>query len=234
MIPLAFRKQIVLLCGFLVVACVSGCSLLPVSSDVPNSKYLTNLPANNQQVIIVEPVIRSYARVTTWEFKNGHWQSVFGPMRAMVGRNGIAPLDEKKEGDGQTPSGIYNLKLAFGYEDTIDTKLNYRQSTENDFWVDDIHSPQYNQWVVGKPNAASFEEMKRKDGLYKYGAVIEYNTHPIVPGNGSAIFMHIWRGPGKPTSGCVSFSPRSIRHLLTWLDIKRDPVIILISKQEKQ
>jgi L,D-peptidoglycan transpeptidase YkuD (ErfK/YbiS/YcfS/YnhG family) len=234
MILLSLRNRITSWLGFIFIVCLSGCSSIPLPSNVSTSKYLASLPSKNQQAVIVEPIVRSHARVLTLEFKDGHWQQAFSPMRAMVGRRGIAPLNEKREGDGRTPSGTYTLGLAFGYAPSIDTKLAYRQSTQNDFWVDDIHSPQYNQWVVGKPDAASFEEMKRKDDLYRYGVVIEYNTDPIVPGNGSAIFMHIWRAPGKPTSGCVAFSPRSLKHLLAWLDVERDPVILLISDQEKR
>ena len=211
----------------------SGCGTINFCRNIQSPGVLQRLSSDHEQAIVVEPLSGSRAIVTTWEFKNEQWQPVFRPMRAMVGRRGIAPLDEKREGDGRTPSGTYALGLAFGYAPSIDTKLAYRQSTQNDFWVDDIHSPQYNQWVTGRPDAASFEEMKRKDDLYKYGVVIEYNTKPIVSGNGSAIFMHIWRSPEKPTSGCVAFSPRSLRHLLAWLDVKRDPVILIISDQEK-
>lgn len=149
-------------------------------------------------------------------------------MQAMVGRHGIALLNEKKEGDGRTPSGVYPIGTAFGYAPSFDTKLAYRQVTENDFWIDDVDSPQYNQWVTGKPRASSFEKMRRPDHLYKYGAVIEYNTDPIIPGNGSAIFLHIWRAPGKPTSGCVALAPGSLKLLLRWLDASHQPVILII------
>ena len=30
-------------------------------------------------------------------------------------------------------------------------------------------------------------------------------AHPAVPGKGSAIFLHLWRGPRRPTAGCVAF-----------------------------
>ena len=212
---------------------LNGCATgsRPGNNHIPQS--LQELSSQHEQAVVVEPLSGSRAKLTTWELKDGRWQSVFWPMRAMVGRNGIAPLDAKREGDGRTPSGIYELRLAFGYASALDTKLKYRQATQNDYWVDDVHSPQYNQWVVGKPNAASFEEMKRKDDLYKYGVVIEFNTQPIVPGNGSAIFMHIWRGPGRSTSGCVALSPRSLRHVLAWLDDKRHPVIGLSAKFKK-
>ena len=187
------------------------------------------MPSDNRQAIVVKPLNASNARVTAFEFHDGRWYAVFWPMRATVGRRGVAPLNEKREGDGRTPSGIYDIGVAFGYAKTIPTQLVYHQTTDQDFWVDDVNSPEYNQWVKGTPKAASFELMKRKDDLYRYGAVIEYNTHPIVSGNGSAIFMHIWRGPGKPTSGCVAFSPRSLKHVLQWLNASQKPVIVILN-----
>jgi len=48
--------------------------------------------------------------------------------------------------------------------------------------------------------------MRRDDNLYKYGIVIEYNTDPIIKGNGSAIFLHIWKGRGIPTVRLCSVS----------------------------
>jgi L,D-peptidoglycan transpeptidase YkuD (ErfK/YbiS/YcfS/YnhG family) len=204
---------------------LSGCATLLPSKQPPQT--LQSLPVETQQAIIVEPLNSSRARLTAWEFRDNRWQPAFLPMRAMVGRKGIAPLNEKREGDGRTPSGNYPIGTAFGYAPSFATRLPYRQSTGQDFWVDDVNSPQYNRWVTGKPDAKSFEEMRRKDDLYKYGAVIEYNTNPVVPGMGSAIFIHIWRGPEKSTSGCVALSPRSLKNLLGWLDSRRNPVIIL-------
>ena len=212
---------------FCILLFFGGCATLSPSQNIQPPASFSNLSKEVQQVIVVDPLKASYARITTWELKNGQWHPVFWPMKAMVGRKGVAPLNEKREGDGRTPSGTYALGTAFGYAASVKTKLSYRQATERDFWVDDVNSSQYNQWVTGIPEAKSFELMKRKDDLYAYGVVIEYNTNPIVPGNGSAIFMHIWRGPGKATSGCVALSPRSLRHVLAWLDASNHPVILL-------
>jgi L,D-peptidoglycan transpeptidase YkuD (ErfK/YbiS/YcfS/YnhG family) len=218
--------------SLIALVCVCGCaSVSPSKTVLPSA--LQALPAETQQVLIVEPLEHSYARLTAWEFKDNRWQPAFWPMRAMVGRKGIAPPNEKREGDGRTPSGVYPVSTAFGYAPSFATRLFYRQSTSNDFWVDDVNSPQYNQWVSGHTDAKSFEKMRRKDDLYRYGAVIEYNTSPIVPGNGSAIFLHIWRGPGRPTSGCVALSPRSLKGLLGWLDQRRHPVIVLAPPKYK-
>lgn len=211
---------------------ICGCaSLSPKSADTLFSSYKT-LKEENLQVLIVRPLGGAMASLTAWEFNKDHWRRPFDPMPAMVGRNGIAAPDEKREGDGKTPSGTFPINRAFGYAPDLDIKLSYQQATENDFWVDDARSAQYNQWVVGKPQAVSFEEMKRKDELYELGAVIEYNTDPIVPGHGSAIFLHVWKGDGLPTSGCVALSKEHVRQLLSWLDASHAPVIIIQSSRE--
>ncbi len=190
---------------------------------------LSTLPSDITQAVFVHPdsLIIYKATLTAWEKIDGEWKQIFDAMPAVIGRNGIAPLNEKKEGDGRTPSGIYRLGTAFGYEDSIDTKLTYRQATENDHWVDDPESPQYNQWITGATEAKSFENLKRDDDLYKYAVVIEYNTSPIKPGDGSAIFLHIWRAPDKPTAGCVATDEANVKRLLSWLDKSRHPAILL-------
>ncbi len=190
----------------------------------PNS--LQHLDPSIKQTILVQSVGTYKAVLTAWQRVNDGWYRIY-KTSAVIGRNGLASFGAKKEGDGQTPSGVYPLGPAFGYAPSMKTGLDYRQATENDFWVDDVNSPQYNQWVKGKPQAVSFEHMKRDDILYSYGAIISYNLNPIVFGAGSAIFMHIWRGYNKPTAGCVALNQRHLRKILHWLDKKLQPVIIL-------
>ena len=181
------------------------------------------------QVLIVKPIQnkKSFAVMSAWENNNSHWVEVY-TTRVVLGRNGLAPLNVKEEGDGYSPSGVYPIGTAFGYSDHIKTNLDYRQAINEDFWVDDIKSLQYNQWVHGTPQASSFEQMRRKDNLYSISAVIEYNTHPVVPGKGSAIFLHVWRAYYKPTAGCIAASQRNLRKILAWLDKDKDPVIVLM------
>ena len=216
---------------FLIIFLVflNGCTTFR-STQTP--EIFKTLNDSIQQVILVEDCSGSGIpqTLTLWEKKNKTWVKVSDPILAVVGRNGIAKEGEKREGDGKTPSGVYPLGPAFGYADSILTGLDYRQVTKNDFWVDDIESPQYNQWVQGTPQAKSFEQLRRDDDLYKYGVVINYNVDPIVPGNGSAIFLHVWRGAGQGTAGCVAVAEKDIVKILKWLDIDSRPVIVLISQ----
>lgn len=198
------------------------------ASGIP--AVLQTLDQDTKQALVVRPVDREgfKAALTAWQLKDGVWQKAFETMEAVIGKNGFAKPNQKSEGDGKTPSGIFSIGLAFGYEPDVKTRLiAYRQATKDDFWVDDPDSLQYNQWVHGTPEAKSYERLKREDGLYKYAAVIEYNTTPVIKGKGSAIFLHVWRNGHSPTSGCVALSEENTLKLINWLAYAGSPVIIL-------
>ncbi|HNW92951.1 MAG TPA: L,D-transpeptidase family protein, partial [bacterium] len=151
------------------------------------------------------------------------WQPTFGPVPAVFGRSGIAPAGAKREGDGRTPSGWYALTECFGYDDTIATGLRYVQVTDSDIWIDDVNHPDYNRWVQLPTTAASFEYLHRRDVLYRYAIVVDYNRDPVVAGNGSAIFIHIRRADGRPTAGCIALAETDLLQLLRRLRPSPDP-----------
>ena len=195
---------------------------------------LDDLPGDVHQAVVVETTGKAAARVSGWERNDAGpagggagWTQVINPVKAVIGRKGLAPKGEKREGDGRTPSGVFALRRAFGYEEEVPTGLVYQRVTERDFWIDDPGSLQYNQWVAGDVPRVSHEVLRRRDNLYKYAVVIEYNANPVVPGMGSAIFLHVWRGAGQPTAGCVAMSEAGILRFLQWLDARRNPVILL-------
>jgi L,D-peptidoglycan transpeptidase YkuD (ErfK/YbiS/YcfS/YnhG family) len=172
------------------------------------------------------------AETTALQKTDKGWEIVFNAIPSTLGKKGFAKPGEKKEGDWKTPSGIYRIGIAFGYAPKMETAIPYRQATENDVWVDDVQSPQYNTWVHGTPDAKSFEKMKRKDHLYKMGFVVEYNTNPIVKGDGSAIFFHVWRRPGAFTAGCVAMAEEDIAKIIRFLDPKANPMVIMGTKDD--
>ena len=225
-----------------------GLCLLLAASFLLSSCYFANLKMNEddlkavlrphendigqstQMVLVRERgfLFSSVYFVYAMEKADGHWKCVSDPIPAKVGRNGFALSGEKREGDGKTPSGIFSLKRTFGYEETVRTKMPYRQVSEVDLWVDDPNSPDYNQWVKqGETSAGSYEKMKREDEQYKYGIVIEYNTDPVIKGHGSAIFFHVWMAWGVPTAGCVAVSEEDMIKILEWLDPDAFPLIIM-------
>jgi L,D-peptidoglycan transpeptidase YkuD (ErfK/YbiS/YcfS/YnhG family) len=163
------------------------------------------------------------ATITTFEKDNGTWRQVCS-FEGNVGVNGFAY--NKVEGDGHSPIGIFSIGTAFGRYSNPGTAMNYRQSTPNDFWVDDPHSSLYNTWQEGPVNGrwASAENMYIPQ--YNYGFVINYNTAERTPGKGSAIFFHVWSGPGNGTAGCTATAQDNVISTLRWLNPSENPVII--------
>jgi L,D-peptidoglycan transpeptidase YkuD (ErfK/YbiS/YcfS/YnhG family) len=161
------------------------------------------------------------------------WEITRGPFPGIIGRNGFALPGEKREGDGRAPTGLFALESAFGYAPAIDSRMPYRQATENDLWVDDVQSPDYNTWVKrGESSANSFEMMKMADHRYKLGLVTGYNRNPIVKGLGSAIFAHMWLEEGYTTTGCLAFDENEMVRLLSWLDPAEQPQILMGTVQD--
>lgn len=141
-----------------------------------------------------------------------------GPRRCALGRGGIAV--KGGEGDGITPIGRWPLRLLLWRADRIarpDTILPLRAIEPDDGWCDAPGDPHYNQ-LVKLPYPASHEELWRADHLYDLVAVLGYNDDPVVPGKGSAIFLHLARTADEsrrgqeqepafvPTAGCVALT----------------------------
>lgn len=186
--------------------------------------FPTELPKSTKQLIIVTPTSGVMADVMLYQKSGSNWQQVTPTIKADVGSKGIAAIDDKVEGDHKTPSGLYPLKTAYGTL-PLNLKIDYKHATDEDKFVDDPNSPEYNTWVTGDTTAQSYEEMLREDGIYKIGVVINYNMAPIIPGKGSAIFMHIWYGPNIGTTGCIAMDEPNMIKIVKWLNKKNNPYI---------
>jgi L,D-peptidoglycan transpeptidase YkuD (ErfK/YbiS/YcfS/YnhG family) len=57
--------------------------------------------------------------------------------------------------------------------------------------------------------------MSTSPRAYAHLAVVEHNMHPVVPGRGSGIFLHVQIG--KATSGCISLRRPALLRVLRWL-----------------
>ena len=196
--------------------------------------FPTNIIGESSQILLVRYMNPASVdvQVLALDKRAGRWQSPFASMEGVIGKNGFAPPGEKREGDGRTPSGIFPLGTVFGYEPSFSTRMPYRQATVDDLWVDDVHADDYNRWVKsGATNASSFERMRREDGLYKYGIVVEYNMNPVIKGFGSAIFIHLWKGPRQPTEGCIALSEENLVRVIKWLDPAARPLVVMGTKE---
>ncbi|HPR28017.1 MAG: L,D-transpeptidase family protein [Chitinophagales bacterium] len=195
------------------------------------------VPAHCSQVLLVETEteLDSLATLFCLERTGRQWK-ILDSMTVMVGRKGLAadpvqlPMGysrTKQEGDKCSPAGSYALLFAFGYAPDADTRMPYRQMTDEDICVDDSLSGAYN--LPSKRTAASYlsaEDMRRSDDLYSKGIWVGYNTDPVMPGYGSCIFMHIWKDQGYPTAGCTAMSAEDMQQLFGWLDPVANPMLV--------
>jgi L,D-peptidoglycan transpeptidase YkuD (ErfK/YbiS/YcfS/YnhG family) len=219
--------------SLLILSSLSGCSLVhtesrPILED--NLAFLNSRASESAQALLItnNDSLSVTAKIYVLEKVAGQWTALFEPINAVIGNKGFAPPDKKREGDSRTPSGIFPLLITFGYDETLRTKMPYRQVLPDDLWVDDINADDYNRLVrKEETHASSYEIMRRSDNLYKYGIVIEYNTDPVIKGRGSAIFLHIWADSNVATGGCVAVSEENILRILEWLDPAAKPLIIM-------
>ena len=125
-----------------------------------------------------------------------------------IGRAGVAGPSEKREGDLKTPSGRFPLRCVYYRPDRLappKTLLPVIALTPEDGWCDDPAHPLYNQ-PVKLPFDGRHEKLWREDHVYDLIIPLGYNDDPIIPGAGSAIFMHLMREDGVGTEGCVALA----------------------------
>ncbi|HWQ08509.1 MAG TPA: L,D-transpeptidase family protein [Holophaga sp.] len=146
------------------------------------------------------------------------WQGKSYP--CAIGKHGVIPADAKREGDGCTPLGTFHLRCLYYRADRLPkgkpaTGLQVTALSKDDGWCDAPGDPAYNH-AVKLPFAPSHEELWReKDALYDLIVPIGYNDEPVVPGRGSAIFLHIASPAYGPTAGCVAVSKEDLLEILT-------------------
>ena len=184
-----------------------------------------------EQLIIVEAHSRDgiEATVTLHEKKDGLWTESLN----VDGYLGYGGIDKKKEGDGKTPTGLYNLSVAFGKKEDPGSLIPYTQIDEKYWWVGDYNSKYFNQlchqdmkgrdW---KLDPAESEHLWDYKG-YNYCLFIEYNTEGEYK-KGSCIFLHCI-GQKLETLGCIAVAEEDMIFILQHL---REGAKILIDTAE--
>jgi len=205
--------------------------------------------SNCQQIVAVvtEDWESARGRLCTLEKSGTQWVAVGTPIPVTVGKKGLGwglglhALDRagplKREGDKRAPAGLFRLESGFGTKLLVIRKFGYRRTTATDFWVDDPESLHYNRWVdTGSRNLtrdwSSAEVLRRPDNIYDYAIVVGHNRDSIIPGRGSAIFLHAWFGEGIATIGCTAMPMENVRSLLEWLDRAKRPVLAQVPAAE--
>ncbi|MDP9195845.1 MAG: L,D-transpeptidase family protein [Pseudomonadota bacterium] len=139
-----------------------------------------------------------------------------GQTSCVLGRSGVRM--DKREGDGATPVGLFPLRRVLYRPDRLPPPVTQGLPVQalkpEDSWCDDPAHPLYNQ-PVRLPFSASHESLWREDHVYDVIVVLGHNDDPIVPGAGSAIFMHLVRPDRTPTAGCVALALDDLLALLS-------------------
>lgn len=130
--------------------------------------------------------------------------------KCVLGKSGV--VKEKREGDGATPAGVFPMLQVLYRPDRVaipKTKLPVTKLKPGDGWCDDPSHVDYNKHI-NLPHNGSHEKLWREDHIYDIIVVLGYNTSPIIPLRGSAIFLHCATPSYETTEGCVA---------LTYLDL---------------
>ena len=134
--------------------------------------------------------------------------------RCALGAAGIR--HDKREGDKATPAGTFALRRVLYRPDRGDppaTGLPASGIGRHDGWCDDPADPAYNR-PVALPYAANCETMWRDDRLYDVVVVLGHNDDPVVPGAGSAVFLHVAKPDFGPTEGCVALAREDLLEIV--------------------
>ena len=225
--------------GLLIVSTTSAyCQL----GDAVRQVIVTQSPSWNSQQAIMQCFQRADSRAP--------WTPVFkNSIPVLLGKKGLAwgrgvftppqhGIPAKVERDGKAPAGVFRLGQLFGYAPAPPpgTAWPYIRVGNYDAWVDDVHSPYYNQHVRVDPNNIPpwFEKQRMRlgDNAYKWMLAIQHNTGPAAPGYGSAIFFHVRRGPTTPTAGCTSMAEDNLVKVIRWLDPNASPHYVLLPEAD--
>ena len=126
-----------------------------------------------------------------------------------IGRGGLTA--RKREGDGATPRGTHRITGMLYRPDRMGPPAGWAVPIRpGDLWSDDPGDPDYNM-MVRVPHGFSHEDLRRADPMYDLVILTDWNWPYAVKGRGSAIFIHQWRGKGRPTAGCIALSRRDLR-----------------------
>lgn len=227
------------------ILCITACQARGLST--PNSQIESKIDIPNDTTQLIKVTTKGWntkdGTLQRYEKeKKGEWIKVGEPINVVLGRNGLGwglglhkiPKSAKyikREGDGRSPAGLFRLGNGFGYQ-KFKINFPYEKYNKNDLCIDDSKSKFYNTIIDSrkvKKDYNSFEHMKLKNNLYKYGITVQHNPNNI-PQSGSCIFIHIKSPSGKGTAGCTAMRESKIIKILKWLDVDKNPLLLQLPK----
>jgi L,D-peptidoglycan transpeptidase YkuD (ErfK/YbiS/YcfS/YnhG family) len=200
----------------------------PCPAGFPNS--LTSTGSATQLITVVAPRRTSTrGSLRFWQKLGDCWSPVAGPWTAWLGGRGVSAA--RREGDRTTPVGSFGIgPVMYGVAPNPGVRYRYRRIVCGDWWVEDPRSPYYNRFRhvpcgATPPFRVTTGDMSESPTAYRHLAFIRFNTDPVVPGRGSAIFLHA--STGRPTLGCISLPVPRLVWTLRWLRPASAPRIVI-------
>ncbi|MFC1490715.1 L,D-transpeptidase [Candidatus Latescibacterota bacterium] len=238
------RKKIILAASLLFVTFLCLYTLHSIKTVMPHDP---TEGADQLVLVVSKQESANKAVLQTFIRKEDEWQFSFA-CPVVIGKNGMAwgrgrhsensrLSDEpvKKEGDGRSPKGAFDILRAYGYQDYIRVKFPYEVTTPDLICIDDSQSEYYNMVLSDEQlengNDVSHEKMLREDDLYKYAILVGHNTESPVKDAGSCIFLHVWGGEESFTAGCTAMSEANIIKVLSWLDPDKKPCLVQLTRK---
>ena len=139
--------------------------------------------------------------------------------RCCIGKKRVKK--HKIEGDKSTPKGIFTLGTLYYRKDRVlkpSTNLKTKIIKSNIGWCNDSKHKFYNKEIKIQKKI-HYEKLYRKDHKYDYLIVINYNVKKILPGKGSAIFIHLTKNY-YPTAGCIALKKKDFLILVKLINKK--------------
>jgi L,D-peptidoglycan transpeptidase YkuD (ErfK/YbiS/YcfS/YnhG family) len=202
---------------------------------------------SNQVVLVQAPDWKSTkGTLRAFERANGRWTEVVPEVSADLGYGGLVPGQQRVQGTGKTPTGIYAITSSFGRKADPGTKLDYIRVDRNDAWTYNPKFPDtYNIFQSANRSWSSYgnyvERLYSYGKQYNYVAILDYNLPPgaITQGAqginrtsefantrmGGGIFLHV--SNGKRTAGCIAIRESSMKEIMNWVDPQKNPVIVI-------
>lgn len=197
----------------------------PITPVTPQS-----VPASTSQVITITADGSGKAVGTRYELRSSKWVKVGASFTARTSTKGLINIADRVRNTGSTPLGSFSIGGSFGFEKKPATALKYRRATSSSWWVADPASQLDDTWQECDKNCTwkSSEGEHLIDHRDSYSLAITIGTND--PAHAAAIFVHL--DTGKPLSGCIALSRKTMLQLLGWLDPKASPVIQIVNSKD--
>lgn len=243
------RYLFLLLFSLMVLNACSESSSATSVVDTPVVTGTIEIPDFQQALIVLTDSWDSLqATMYAAEWRDSGWV-VLRQHACVVGNNGLGwgsgvldftdrPGPVKHEGDKKSPAGIFTIGTAFGIFDEAALPalgVPYQVVEYELQCIEDTSSGFYNQLIREDDPRKDWEQndrMTRKDHVYNLGAFVNHNTNPARPGDGSCIFLHLWRDDSHGTLGCTAMEQEKLLEHLQWLNLDKSPVLVQVPESE--